>query len=380
MPLPTLVAFALSQRAGSQQGTLDGFFAMLHGNPVAGRVVSDRAFAQARARLHMPALQALNDQLIDAAASASFVPRWRGRRLVAADASVLMPAIRSCHRTRAAASAEQRLFALYLPGAELTLHAAVHSAAESERAMLMESLQRLRADDVLLLDRGYPAAWLVQSLLERGQSFVMRCDNDSGWPAVREFIRSGRSEAVVMLNTPSARDAADWGCQRQAPQVRLVRLVAPSGAIRVLATNLTPEQVPAAEFGALYHQRWRIEEAFKRLKHRLHLEAVSGLTQQALIVDVAAKVLADNIASLMCATAQAEQLADAPERLCNRSYACALVQRVLPRIVLLIGDVLALIANAVQQLAANTQRRYPGRSRPRPPHPVKPHPRYAYKG
>ena len=53
----------------------------------------------------------------------------------------------------------------------------------------------------------------------------------------------------------------------------------------------------------LYHQRWRIEEAFKRLKHRLHLEVVSGLSQQALIIDVAAKVLADNIASLMCAAA-----------------------------------------------------------------------------
>jgi hypothetical protein len=51
----------------------------------------------------------------------------------------------------------------------------------------------------------------------------MRCDNDSGLPAVREFIRRGRSEAVVTLNTPSARDAADWACQCRAPQVRLVR-------------------------------------------------------------------------------------------------------------------------------------------------------------
>jgi Transposase DDE domain len=110
----------------------------------------------------------------------------------------------------------------------------------------------------------------LQSLLERGLSFVMRCDNDSGWPAVREFVHSGRSEAVVTLNKPSARDAADWGCQRQAPQVRLVRQVAPSGAIRVLATNLTSEQAPAADFGDLYHQRWRIEEAFK-LDSRLSL-------------------------------------------------------------------------------------------------------------
>ena len=39
-------------------------------------------------------------------------------------------------------------------------------------------------------------------------------------------------------------------------------------------------------FADLYHQRWRIEEAFKRLKHRLKLEAVSGLSQQALLIDV----------------------------------------------------------------------------------------------
>jgi hypothetical protein len=40
------------------------------------------------------------------------------------------------------------------------------------------------------------------------------------------------------------------------------------------------------------------------LKHRLHLEAVSGLSQHALLVDVAAKVLADNITALMCHAAQ----------------------------------------------------------------------------
>lgn len=32
----------------------------------------------------------------------------------------------------------------------------------------------------------------------------------------------------------------------------------------------------------------------------LHLESVSGLSQQALIIDVAAKVLADNLDSQMC--------------------------------------------------------------------------------
>src|SRR5690606_38968545 len=128
---------------------------------------------------------------------------WQGLRVVAADASVLMPAVRACHRVRHRAAAHQWLFALYLPGAELTLHASVHSDHESERAMLVEALDKLDADDVLVLDRGYPAAWLVQLLNERGIRFVMRCDNDNGWSAVREFARSEAEQSLVRLNQPS---------------------------------------------------------------------------------------------------------------------------------------------------------------------------------
>jgi hypothetical protein len=119
-------------------------------------------------------------------------------------------------------------------------------------------------------------------------------------------MRSDQAEALVKLTAPKARDAADWGCSRQAPTVRLVRNTATGARLRVLLTNLPADQVPATAFGDLYHQRWRIEEAFKRLKHRLHLEAVSGLSQHALLVDVAAKVLADNITALMCLAAHAD--------------------------------------------------------------------------
>jgi hypothetical protein len=41
---------------------------------------------------------------------AGLLPRWQGFRLVAADASVLMPAIRHCPRTQPLACVEQRRF------------------------------------------------------------------------------------------------------------------------------------------------------------------------------------------------------------------------------------------------------------------------------
>ena len=221
-----------------------------------------RAFATARSHLHMPALVSLNDLVVRRADEAGLIARWQGLRVVAGDASVLMPAVRPCLLNRVAAEPEQRLFALYLPGAELTLHASVHSALVGERSMLVEALDCLGPDDVLVLDRGYPAAWLVALLNARGIHFVMRCDNNSGWGAAKTFLRSGQEDAWVTVNAPSADDVRDWGCPAHAPEVRLVRQTAPNGQLRLLATNLNAERFPAVLFADLYHQRWRIEEAF----------------------------------------------------------------------------------------------------------------------
>jgi hypothetical protein len=170
--LPVLIASLLSMRGQSQQVMLDSFFASIGGSSCLRREVTDRGFAAARERLHAPALSALNDFVIGRADCASMVLRWRGLRVVAGDGSVLMPAVRRCHLSRSAASADQRLFALFLPGAELTLHAAVYGAEGSERQMLVESLDLLGPDDVLVLDRGYPAAWLWRCSMSGASAFA----------------------------------------------------------------------------------------------------------------------------------------------------------------------------------------------------------------
>ncbi|WP_374701384.1 transposase [Chitinimonas sp. BJB300] len=75
-------------------------------------------------------------------------------------------------------------------------------------------------------------------------------------------------------DAPHARDASTDEFAQTGTTVRLIQDVTPSGKVRVLMTNLLDaERFPAADFGALYHRRWRIEEAFKRLKHHLWLES-----------------------------------------------------------------------------------------------------------
>lgn len=149
----------------------------------------------------------------------------------------------------------------------------------------------------------YPSRWLVAVLNARGIGFCMRVEKagNAGFACVRDFLRSGDDERIVTLAPPDRRDATDYECPATPQTVRLVRHVASTGKVRVLMTNLLdPVAFPAHEFGDLYHQRWRIEEAFKRLKHRLNLEHVSGLSQQAALHDFAAKIVCDNLQSLDC--------------------------------------------------------------------------------
>jgi hypothetical protein len=181
-------------------------------------------------------------------------------------------------------------FGLYLPGIELFLDFRLHEPLCDERQMFFEAIDCLGPDDLLLMDRGFPCRWLVSVLTVRHLHFCIRCDLFRGFKVVREFLMSGQSEQVVVLRAPSARDAEDYECPATPTTVRLVRVVTPNGRVHVVMTSLLdPVAFPAAAFADLYHGRWRIEEAFKRIKHRLQLEHTSGLSWHAARQDFGAR-------------------------------------------------------------------------------------------
>ena len=81
--------------------------------------------------------------------------------------------------------------------------------------------------------------------------------------------------------------------------MRLIRVVTPNGKTPGLMTSLFDgERYPAADFAALYQGRWRIEESFKRLKHRLGLEHTSGLSWPTARQDLGAKAIGENLNAL----------------------------------------------------------------------------------
>ena len=368
-------------RGASQQVMLDSFFGSLGDDGDFHRGITDRGFAKARDRLSWNSLQRLNAFVVQTADRLGLVERWQGLRVVAADASVFFPAVRACANLKGfAASPNQKLFSLFLPGAELTLYAQVHGGHTAERQMLFEALAQLGPDDVLVLDRGYPATWLVAYLNEHKIRFCMRCDKVNGCKAMRALLGSSNTEATVTLKKPNLQDVTDYLCSGAAPQIRLVRHVTPDGKVWVLATNLPLVDFPAEVFGDLYHQRWRIEESYKRLKHRAKIESVSGLTQHAVLIDLYAKVLADNLNALVCMAASDDVDMAPSSRHCNRAYAGACLQRILPRLVIGLECLAVLLEKAFGLLGANSHKRRRGRKSARPNRHLKPHPSMAYKG
>ena len=367
LPLPAVVALLLSGMRKSVQAELDEFFAHLRQQAQLVRHVSEQAFAQARAKLSNTAIPRLNDWVIQRAQHYGCVSLWHGLRLVAVDASTVRFGLRASHVLRAALP-DQIAFGLFLPGCELMLSASLHSVHENERQMLFEHLDRLRSSDLLLLDRGYPCRWLVAVLNQRAIPFCMRVEKSgtAGFTCVREFLRSGLAEKVVTLRAADRRDVLDFECPSVPQTVRLVRHIAPNGQARVLMTNLLDAtRFPASRFADLYHQRWRIEEAFKRLKHRLNLEHVSGLSQLAVEQDVAAKVLCDNLQAL--ATLEARDNDDLPDReRINRAYVHTALKPLLPA--LLLGRKVArLLRNVLTLIAKRTYLHRENLSKPRKP-------------
>jgi hypothetical protein len=82
--------------------------------------------------------------------------------------------------------------------------------------------------------------------------------------------------------------------------LRLLRIELSSGDTEVLATTLTDSTIYHYDlFAVLYHQRWFIEEDYKKLKLPLELENFTGKTVHSVYQDVYAQLLSKNIALIM---------------------------------------------------------------------------------
>ena len=122
---------------------------------------------------------------------------------------------------------------------EITLDGLIVPKAFGERELAAAHFAHLQAGDLVLLDRGYPAFWLFALILSRKAHFCVRMKLSS-WIIVKQFVASGLSEQIVILQ-PGYAACQECHARKLSTEpitVRLVRVELNDGDVEVLVTSL----------------------------------------------------------------------------------------------------------------------------------------------
>jgi hypothetical protein len=166
---------------GGLQTLLDELFESLTGQ--AGRVATKSAVSQARRKLKASAFEALNEHLLPLLESHWPEPRWRGFRLVAADATTLHLPNNPKTQAEFGVQADRygqpfvmaRALGLYGTASGRLLKANLASYRSGERGLLLPLLPVLQSDDLLILDRGFPGGVVVRPAATRAPTVHGPC-------------------------------------------------------------------------------------------------------------------------------------------------------------------------------------------------------------
>lgn len=122
-------------------------------------------------------------------------------------------------------------------------------------------LAALPAGALLIFDLGYTNFGRFLELGAAQITFVTRAKSNLAFQLERVIVRSAQvHDQLVWIGSNSDRQL-----------IRLVQVLYQGKWYRYLTNELDPERLPAAYVLALYHQRWRIEDAYAIVKRLLGL-------------------------------------------------------------------------------------------------------------
>jgi hypothetical protein len=241
------------------------------------RVPSTPAIAKARARLGPEPLKALFQVAVRPLATPATQGAWyRDWRLVSLDGTTLdvpdTPANAaafgrpSTHRGEQSAFPQVRVLALAECGTHAIIDAAIGAYSTGEISLAPELFGTLSPGMLLLADRGFVGFDLWRKAQASGAELLWRTKTNAVLPVLQALPDGSYLSQIVA--------ARDHRHRRDPITVRVVEYTLGKdpgrpqrpAPYRLLTTILDPDQAPAAELAALYHQRWELETALDELK------------------------------------------------------------------------------------------------------------------
>jgi Transposase DDE domain len=198
---------------------------------------------------------------------------YRGWRLASLDGSCLDMA--DTEENRAAfgvpgasrgesAFPQLRLVALVENGTHVLFGARLAAYAEGETTLAHAVLGALRPGMLCLADRCFFGHALWQRAARTGADLLWRVKGNLRLP--RERVLPDGSYLTRVYPSDKDRRHRMHGLQVRVVEYQLEGLAEAEPLYCVVTTILDPQQAPAAELAALYHERWDIEVALAELK------------------------------------------------------------------------------------------------------------------
>jgi hypothetical protein len=217
----------------------------------------------------------------------SLVTTWRGRRLWAVDCSMII--LPDTPETRCFYSIQtnqipdsETVYGLasfaYDILNEMPTNACLEKVQAEKILLFDHHFKHFTPDMIVIYDRGYADYAVVAMHASNGVDFVIRFPTSSTYKEVEDFVKSNENDRVVTLHATSHYNRqVKEGFYPAQVQVRLVKVVLPTGEIEVLMTSLLDhKKYTISDLKGLYGKRWGVETGFDRFKHQLEVECFSS--------------------------------------------------------------------------------------------------------
>lgn len=309
LPFSTIILILLNFMKGSYQDELDQYFKAISGFDVAKRIVSKAAFTKARLKLGFEAFIELNRQMLSYFHQKFNPMKWHGFNLRAVDGStVQLPRTEavadhfgSWHPRQGDKCPMARISQMFDPINKISIHATISPKEIGERELAAGHFLNLLANDLVLLDRGYPAYWLFNLILSLGSNFCARISYKK-WDIIRKFYNSAKLDKIIYLkpSLSAIKKCKEKGLNIIPLKLRLIRVELDTGEVEILITSVLDQNLyPTELFKELYHLRWPVEEDYKTMKQWIEIENFSGKSVLSVYQDFHAKVFSKNITRIL---------------------------------------------------------------------------------
>jgi len=189
--------------------------------------------------------------------------------------------------------------------------------SDGEIPLSQSHFQYAQKGDLIIMDRAYPCFDSAYRMQQMGIEFLFRCKLTFS-KEIKLFHESGRQQEIIEIKPKKNKSFKELPYTAESTiQVRLLRIMLPSGETELLMTSLlNTEKYPYREFKQLYFKRWKVETFYDRFKNIIGVENFSGISHQFIQQEFNCALYISNMQTILTEDAQIQ----ADKKYENRKY------------------------------------------------------------